>query len=87
MSGRLMNWNRYFLLPDRFSNNQDGEFIDNNAAKVSKGTTARLQSTDKGNALQDTQVWLDAGAKFCGGTLRGLSSKLGYLRGIEITAL
>jgi glycosidase len=87
MLGRLIARNRYFLLPDRFSDNQENEFFDNNGDKVSNGKAAPYQSSDRGNALEGTQSWLDAKAKFCGGTLKGVISKVGYLRHVGITAL
>lgn len=35
----------------------------------------------------ETKEWLDAGARFVGGTLKGVGSKLGYLKRLGITAL
>lgn len=40
-----------------------------------------------GNPGGNTQAWLDAGAKFVGGNIRGLINKLGYLQRLEVTAL
>jgi glycosidase len=50
-----------------------------------RGTTPLFQSGDAGNA--DTAIWQAAGQKFCGGNLRGLTSKLGYLERLEVTAI
>ncbi|KAE9987764.1 hypothetical protein EG328_001578 [Venturia inaequalis] len=78
----------YFLLPDRFSNEQEDGYVDNSGNKVSKGKTSPYQLSDEGNALlPDPQPWLDAGARFCGGTLKGVTTKLGYLKRMGVTAL
>ncbi|TLD32213.1 hypothetical protein E2P81_ATG05189 [Venturia nashicola] len=78
----------YFLLPDRFSNDKEKDYVDNSGNRVSKGNTSPYQLSDEGNALlPDAQSWLDAGAKFCGGTLKGVMSKLGYLKRMGVTAI
>ncbi|QDS72458.1 hypothetical protein FKW77_009617 [Venturia effusa] len=78
----------YFLLPDRFSNNAETDYVDNDGTKVSTGTTVPFQSSDEGNALlPDPKPWLDAGARFCGGSLKGVTTKLGYLKRMGVTAL
>jgi glycosidase len=65
----------YFLLPDRFS---DG------------GEPARPRF-DRNDPQQfrapDTQAWRNAGTVFQGGTIKGIESKLTYLRDLGITAL
>jgi glycosidase len=82
---------RYFLLGDRFSNNLETGYTSNDGTPVtSKGTPLYNPTTDLGNAIRDkssTQAWLDAGAKFCGGTIAGVKSKLGYLKRLGITAV
>jgi glycosidase len=86
----------YFLLPDRFSNDSETGYLDLAGKPVSTGTTKLYQNADNGNALDghmddnvpgNTQDWLDAGSKFVGGTIRGLTSKLGYLKRLGITAI
>jgi glycosidase len=80
----------YFLLPDRFSDGQETGFLDNDGRPVKYGTTPLYTPSDNGNAIRDasgTKAWLDAGAKFCGGNLRGVTTKLGYLKRLGITAL
>lgn len=67
----------YFLLVDRFSTGKEkaGELF---------------QLADNGNAVQTAQaaaVWQEAGNKFCGGTIKGIASKLDYLANLGITAL
>src|SRR5205085_709472 len=68
----------YFLLVDRFSDgNEDG-------------TTPVLRVEDRGNAV-DTQAkaaaWREAGGRFVGGNLRGLTSKMGYLQRLGVSAV
>ncbi|KAJ9659947.1 hypothetical protein H2198_002837 [Neophaeococcomyces mojaviensis] len=70
----------YFLLPDRFSN---GNETDQNIYDGSQKGKA-LGSNDDSN---ESRAWREAGTRFCGGTLRGLKSKLPYLHDLGITAL
>src|SRR5512132_2387014 len=80
----------YFLLLDRFSDGRETEFRDLDGAFVTGGATPRFAPADAGNAIRteaDAAAWRDAGARFCGGNLRGLKSKLGYLRRLGVTAL
>ncbi|MCY7350864.1 MAG: alpha-amylase [Cytophagaceae bacterium] len=80
----------YFLLLDRFSDGQEQGYIDNDGNPVPGGTTLAFQSTDAGNAVQneaDAQLWREAGTRFVGGTLRGLISKMGYLKRLGVTAI
>ncbi|MEJ2201580.1 MAG: alpha-amylase family glycosyl hydrolase [Desulfuromonadaceae bacterium] len=65
----------YFLLPDRFSNGQESQ-----ANLFDPNDPARFKTTDK-------RRWMEGGKKFQGGTLKGIKSKLGYLRDLGITAL
>jgi glycosidase len=37
--------------------------------------------------VTSTNTWLDAGARFCGGSLKGIRSKLGYLKRLGATAV
>ena len=80
----------YFLMLDRFSDGREKGFLDNAGATVSTGATVRFQPADRGNATTtpaDRTQWFDAGGKFVGGTLRGLESKIGYLKRLGITAI
>ncbi len=65
----------YFLLPDRFSDGQE-----NNRP---------LFNRDNPNTFQapDLSAWRQAGKVFQGGTLKGIASKLDYLKGLGVTAL
>jgi glycosidase len=80
----------YFLLIDRFSDGREKGYRDANGGVVTSGTTPPFSPTDAGNAVAteaDAAAWRGAGTRFCGGTLRGLTSKLGYLRRLGATAL
>ena len=80
----------YFLLPDRFSDNSEKDYLDNSGNPVTTGTTPAFKLGDNGDAIKtpaSTTAWLDAGARFCGGTLNGVRSKLGYLQRLGVTAL
>ena len=65
----------YFLLPDRFSNGQE-----TTANLFDPKHPERFKTTDK-------KEWMEGGTKFQGGTLKGIKSKLGYLKDLGITAL
>ena len=76
----------YFLLLDRFSEgNETGGHRDNGDRPVTTGTTPLYTPEDPGRIGYDD--WLRAGGGWQGGTLRGLRSKLGYIRRLGITAL
>ncbi|OCK85026.1 glycoside hydrolase family 13 protein [Lepidopterella palustris CBS 459.81] len=80
----------YFLLPDRFSNNEEDGYLDSNGQPVSGSIKMFNASSDSANAIsspQDAQTWRDAGGGFVGGTLQGVKSKLGYLKRLGVTAL
>jgi len=76
----------YFLLLDRFSDGKEqGGYRDDDGHPVSGGVTPLYRPEDSGRVAYDT--WFRAGGGWQGGTLRGLRSKLGYLRRLGITAL
>ena len=80
----------YFLLLDRFSDGRELDYRDNDGHRVSRGTTPLLGPDDRGNAVTtdaDAARWRAAGAKWCGGTLNGLRTKLGYLKRLGVTAV
>jgi glycosidase len=80
----------YFLLIDRFSDGRENNYRSNNNTLVATGTTPPFTPADRGNAIStepDARTWRDASGRFCGGNLRGLTSKLGYLRRLGVTAL
>ncbi len=80
----------YFLILDRFSNGRENDYLDIKGHPVTTGVTPHFHPGDTGNALQtevDAVHWRDAGADWVGGTLKGLQSKIGYLKRLGITAL
>lgn len=80
----------YFLLLDRFSDGREKEFHAIDGSVVTTGVTPRFAAGDAGNAVTNASAaatWREAGGHFCGGNLRGLTSKLGYLRRLGVTAL
>ena len=81
----------YFFLPDRFSDGNEKGYRDNAGNKVTVGTTPIFDPlVDNGNATQtaaDAANWRNAGTVFVGGNLKGLTTKLGYLRRMGVTAI
>ncbi len=80
----------YFLLVDRFSDGNETGYRDLNGNVVSTGTTPPFQPADALNAVQteaDAARWRDAGGRYVGGTLAGVTSKLGYLARMGVTAV
>ncbi len=81
----------YFLLRDRFSDNSERDYLDVNGKAVQTGTTRRCdRKADFENAVQtaaDAQRWRDAGGVWVGGNRKGVTSKLGYLRRMGVTAI
>ena len=75
---------------DRFSHGREDGCKGNDGAKVGNGGTPLLQPEDANNAIgteQDAAVWREAGGKWAGGTLKGLTGKIGYLRRLGVTAI
>jgi len=65
----------YFLLPDRFSDGHESERPLFNPAQPSQF------------AARDKRAWMAAGKNWQGGTLKGIHSKLDYLRDLGVTTL
>ncbi|OUL28565.1 alpha-amylase family glycosyl hydrolase [Nostoc sp. 106C] len=65
----------YFLLPDRFSDGRENQrpLFDRTNAEQYKA--------------KDKSTWMKGGKKFQGGTLKGIESKLDYLKGLGVTTL
>lgn len=79
----------YFMMLDRFSDGKEDGFEDINGVTV-KGETPLFSQQDNSNAIgteKASQKWREAGTKWCGGTLNGLRSKLGYLKRLGVTAI
>ena len=64
----------YFLLPDRFSDGKENE-----------RPLFNISYPEKYRA--DLSTWMKGGKVFQGGTLKGIKSKLGYLKDLGVTAL
>ena len=80
----------YFLLVDRFSDGKERGYRDVNGNVVTTGTTSLFAPGDALNAVQtpsDAARWRDAGGGYVGGTLAGVTSKLGYLKRMGVTAI
>jgi len=82
----------YFLLLDRFSDGKEFGYWDNDGNLVTrdeKHTTPLLTEENKGNILNDYshEKWRNAGGRWVGGNLKGLSSKIGYLKRLGITSI
>lgn len=80
----------YFLLVDRFSDGNEAEYTDNDGKPTKNGTTPAFAPEDDGNAVRteaDAKQWREAGSSWVGGNLKGLTSKLGYLKRLGITAV
>ena len=76
----------YFLLVDRFSDgNERGGYRDSHGNPVLSGTTPLYTKQDPGHIDYDN--WLRAGGAWQGGTIKGLKSKLGYLKRLGVSAL
>src|SRR5919197_1326029 len=80
----------YFLMLDRFSDGNEQGYRGNNRRRVRGGTTLQFQPIDAENAFrtpEEAHRWHEAGARWAGGTLKVLTSKIGYrqrLGGIAI---
>jgi glycosidase len=80
----------YFLMLDRFSDGKERAFRGNDGKIVKSGTTPPFTEADRGNAVRtddDAAQWREAGTRWCGGTLKGLASKIGYLARLGVTAI
>jgi glycosidase len=80
----------YFLMLDRFSDGHEHGYLDNNGQLVTTGTTSPFQPENCGNATRtdaDRKDWVKAGNTFVGGTLKGLESKIGYVKRLGVTAI
>jgi glycosidase len=80
----------YFLLVDRFSDGNENGYRDLNGNLFNAGTTPPFKPADALNAVQtaaDAARWRDAGGGYVGGNLAGVTSKLGYLKRMGVTAL
>jgi glycosidase len=74
----------YFLMLDRFSDGRE-DGVRDLAGAEQHGTTPPFTLAAAHNV--DEATWRAAGDRWCGGTLSGLRSKLGYLQRLGVTAL
>lgn len=75
----------YFLMLDRFSDGREQGYCDIEG-NIQNGSTPLFRfESDAYSAARDT--WADAGDEWLGGTLKGLHSKLGYLKRLGVTAI
>lgn len=73
----------YFLLVDRFSDNQEKDYSP-------EGKTLPYNPFDNDNAVSndaEAGIWRDAGGKWCGGNLKGITNKINYLKELGITTI
>lgn len=80
----------YFLMLDRFSDGNERDYLDDDGTPVATGTTPIFRASDANSAIgseEAARTWRDAGGRWVGGTLKGLASKLGYLRRLGVTAV
>jgi glycosidase len=80
----------YFLLLDRFSDGNEKGCAGNDGTTGPGGTTPLYDPRDNGNAVGsevDAAAWREAGGAWTGGTLKGLTSKMGYLSRLGVTSL
>src|SRR6187399_395966 len=75
----------YFVMLDRFSDGREADVLANDGTLTEGGTTPLFQPGDAGNAPRD--AWVRAGQRFCGGTLAGLATKMGYLNRLGVSAI
>lgn len=76
----------YFLMLDRYSDGKETGFCNNAGDPVTTGATPLFKfSTDAYTATR--AAWAEAGDEWLGGTLKGLESKVGYLKRLGITTI
>jgi glycosidase len=73
----------YFLMLDRFSDGNEKNYLDINGNPVTSGTTSPYSTTSSINNPNYNQN----GNGWKGGTLKGLETKIGYLKRLGITAI
>lgn len=79
----------YFLLIDRFSDGKEDGYKDV-SGQVVQGQTPLFSAGDTNNAVataNDVGTWETAGTQWLGGTLKGIATKIGYLKRLGVTAL
>ena len=80
----------YFLLPDRFSDDNEKGYKGIDGKTYTKGLTEMFTTKDSNNVLgnpQDAENWRKSGATWVGGNIKGITTKLGYLKRMGVTAI
>lgn len=80
----------YFLLVDRFSDGNEKGYRGLDGNIVNTGTTELFRPGDALNAVktpENAARWREAGAGYVGGNITGITSKLGYLKRLGVTAI
>ncbi|MCP3955276.1 MAG: alpha-amylase, partial [Desulfobacterales bacterium] len=80
----------YFLFVDRFSNGKEfGGFKDRdgNLVQNSSSRTTPLFNLQSDAWKADRETWFNAGKTWCGGHIKGIQDKLGYLKRMGVTVL
>jgi len=80
----------YFLFVDRFSNGKEyGGFgdLEGNPVRKSSSRTTPLLDLQNDAWKADRETWFNAGKNWCGGNIKALMDKLGYLKRMGVTAL
>jgi 1,4-alpha-glucan branching enzyme len=76
----------YFLMLDRFSDGNEKGYNDNDDNPVNTGATPLFQF-DADAYQANRQQWADQGNRWLGGTLKGLTGKIGYLKRLGVSAI
>lgn len=76
----------YFLMLDRFSDGNEKDYRDNAGNVASTGGTPPFRFPDDAYRA-NRDAWADAGDEWLGGTLKGLESKIGYLKRLGVSAI
>ncbi|BAY45936.1 alpha-amylase [Scytonema sp. HK-05] len=83
----------YFMMLDRFSDDKEIGYKDiegNVVPKSETRTTSMFKEQNKENSVktpEDAERWRKAGVKYVGGNLKGLKSKIGYLKRLGVTTI
>ena len=81
----------YFFMLDRFSDGKETDYVGNDGFLVTwPGTPRYFAPNDFDRAVGNdgaARAWREAGGRFVGGTLKGATSKMGYLARLGISAI
>lgn len=77
----------YFILVDRFSDNKENLYKDLVGNTVKSGETQPYNVDNCKIKPEEYDIWVENGETWCGGNLRGIISKLGYLKRLGVSAL